>query len=143
MIEINNNTNIKDYIDSNRYNDISKKDSKDLQLKLIPKIEQFVEHMYLVILKLPRTEKFNIGQDFKSVMHRCLEHIIYLSLCNDRKEKLYYCSLIDSEFKIQRIYIRIMYKQRYINEKKYLYCISLLDELGKMLGGYIKYAKNN
>lgn len=117
---------------------------KDMELKLIPKYEQYMEQIYLVILKLPRTEKFNIGLDIKSVMHRCLENIVYLNICGKSNDKkLLYTSLIDSEFKIQRIYIRIMYKQKYINDKKYMYCISLLDELGKMLGGYIKYAKNN
>ncbi len=117
---------------------------KDMDLKLIPKYEQYMEYIYSVVLKLPRTEKFNIGMDIKSIMHRCLENIIYLSFCEkSSNRKLSYCSLIDSEFKIQRIYIRVMYKQKYINEKKYMYCISMLDELGRMLGGYIKYAKNN
>lgn len=117
---------------------------KDMELKLIPKYEKYMEHIYLAILKLPRTEKFNIGLDIKSVMHRCLENIVYLNICGKNNDKkLLYTSLIDSEFKIQRIYLRIMYKQKYINDKKYMYCISLLDELGKMLGGYIKYAKNN
>lgn len=38
-----------------------KKDLENKQLILIPKIEDYIEYMLNVILKLPRTEKFSIG----------------------------------------------------------------------------------
>lgn len=34
------------------------------ELILIPKYEKYMEYMLQVILKLPRTEKFNIGNEF-------------------------------------------------------------------------------
>ena len=38
------------------------------ELILIPKYEKYMEYMLQVIMKLPRVEKFNIGNEFKLVV---------------------------------------------------------------------------
>lgn len=44
----------------------------------------------------------------------------------------------------QRIFLRIMYKNRWIDEKKFNNSIELIYELGKIIGGLLKYyGKNN
>ena len=51
---------------------------------------------------------------------------------------------IDAELNTQRIYLRIMKKYRWIDEKKFKVSMELIYEIGKILGGLIKYyAKNN
>lgn len=113
------------------------------ELILIPKYEKYMEYMLQVILKLPRTEKFNIGNEFKNVMYKMLENILYLNKIEISK-RLYYLNLIDAELNTQRTMIRIMFKSRWIDEKKYKVSMELLYEIGKMVGGLIKfYAKNN
>ncbi len=48
------------------------------------------------------------------------------------------------ELNTQRIYLRIMKKYRWIDEKKFKVSMELIYEIGKILGGLIKYyAKNN
>ena len=106
-------------------------------LILIPKCEIYIEYMINVLNKLPRIEKFNIGNNFKSVMYEMIGNIVYLSKIGNER-RMHYCNLIDSEILIQRIYIRVMYKNRYIDEQKYKHSIKLLDEIGRILGGYIK-----
>lgn len=106
-------------------------------LILIPKCEKYVEYALNMVLKLPRIEKFNIGNKFKISMYQMLENIIYLSKL-PKNMRLVICNKIDAQIAIQRILIRIMYRNHYIDEKKYSYSILLLDEIGKILGGYIK-----
>lgn len=113
------------------------------ELILIPKYEKYMEYMLQVILKLPRTEKFNIGNEFKNVMYKMLENTLYLNKIEISK-RLYYLNLIDAELNTQRTMIRIMFKSRWIDEKKYKVSMELLYEIGKIVGGLIKfYAKNN
>ena len=88
------------------------------ELILIPKYEKYMEYMLQVLLKLPRTEKFNIGNEFKNVMYKMLENILYLNKIEISK-RLYYLNLIDAELNTQRTMIRIMFKSRWIDEKKY------------------------
>lgn len=113
------------------------------QLKLIPKIQEYIQYMLEVILKLPRIEKFNIGNEYKSSMYQMLEDTLHISKIQIQ-ERLNYLNKIDAKLNCQRIYLRIMYKNKWIDEKKFQVAISKIAEIGKMLGGLIQYyAKNN
>ena len=52
-----------------------RKNNNSNELILIPKYEIYMEYMINVIMKLPRVEKFNIGNEFKSIMYKALENI--------------------------------------------------------------------
>ena len=107
------------------------------ELILIPKYERYIEYMLEVILKMPRTEKFNIGNEFKLVMYETLENILYINKI-EIKKRMYYLNIIDAKLNTQRVMIRIMVKNRWINEKKYKVAMEMIYEIGKILGGLIK-----
>lgn len=112
------------------------------ELVLIPKTENYIKYMLNIILKLPRTEKFNIGNEYKETMYKMLEDILMLGKVSLDK-KLEYINKIDARLNMQRIFLRIMYENRWLDQKKFDYSISLVDELGKIVGGLLKaYAKN-
>ena len=111
------------------------------ELILIPKYERYMQYMIEVILKMPRTEKFNIGNEFKTIMYKSLENILYINKI-DISKRLYYLNIVDAQLNTQRVMIRIMQKNKWINDKKYKVSMELLYEIGKILGGLIKtYAK--
>ena len=57
---------------------------------------------------------------------------------------MYYLNRIDSRLNTQRIYLRIMKKEKWIDIKKFNVAMEQIYEIGKILGGLIKYyAKNN
>ena len=117
------------------------------QLTLIPKIEDYIEYMLNVILKLPRVEKFNIGNEYKVSLYRMMYNTLYLNKINRKKQMIEGIELLnkmDTELNCQRIYLRIMKKQRWIDIKKFDVSMSKIYEIGKIIGGLIKtYAKNN
>ena len=113
------------------------------ELTLIPKSEKYIQYMLEVIMKLPRTEKLSIGNEYKQSMYKMLENILMLSKVIDT-EKINYINVIDAQLNVQRILLRIMYKNKWIDEKKFNYVIELIYELGKIIGGLLKYyGKNN
>lgn len=115
--------------------------NKEEGLILIPKIEKYIEYILNIILKIPRTEKFNIGNEYKISIYEILKNAIYI---NKVSNKLEYLNKIDAELLLQRIYLRIMLKNRWIDEKKFKTSIEYIHEIGKIIGGLIKYyAKNN
>ena len=117
--------------------------NKENELQLIPKSEKYIQYMLEVMVKLPRTEKFNIGSDYKASMYSMLNHIMYVNKIGMDK-RMEYINYIDSELNTQRIYLRIMLKNRWIDEKKFKVAMELIYEIGKIVGGLIKYyAKNN
>lgn len=115
------------------------------QLVLIPKIEDYVEYILNMITKLPRTEKFSIGNEYKRSMYKMIELSLYITkIKNENREILKLLNTIDACLNCQRIYLRIMKKQRWIDENKFNIAINKIYEIGKIIGGLIKrYAKNN
>ena len=121
----------------------NKSKEKENKLILIPKTEKYVEYMLQLIFKLPRIEKFSIGTEYKVSMYKMLEDILIISKINE-KEVMYYLNKIDARLNTQRIYLRIMKKEKWIDIKKFNVAMEQIYEIGKILGGLIKYyAKNN
>lgn len=121
----------------------NKSKEKENKLILIPKTEKYVEYMLQVIFKIPRIEKFSIGTEYKVSMYKMLEDILIISKINE-KEVMYYLNKIDASLNTQRIYLRIMKKEKWIDIKKFNVAMEQIYEIGKILGGLIKYyAKNN
>ena len=97
--------------------------------------------MLNVILKIPRTEKFNIGNEYKVSMYKVLINAVYINKVGNRLE---YLNTIDAELVLERIYLRLMVKNKWIDEKKFKVSMEQISEIGKIVGGLIKYyGKNN
>ena len=135
------------------------------KLSLIPKSEKYIQYIIELIIKLPRTEKFSIGNEYKNSIYNMLENIMYLNknikvnykkeenknnnlikniVQQEKFETMKILNKIDCMLNCQRIYLRIMYKNKWIDEHKFNVAMEQIYEIGKILGGLIKYyAKNN
>ena len=126
---------------------MERKNVENKQLILIPKIEDYIEYILNIIVKLPRVEKFNIGNEYKVSLYRMMYNTLYLNKINRKKqisEGTELLNKIDTELNCQRIYLRIMKKQKWIDIKKFDVSMPKIYEIGKIIGGLIKtYAKNN
>lgn len=125
---------------------ISSKELENKKLVLIPKIEDYIEYMLNVIAKLPRVEKFSIGNEYKTSMYSMLENSLYTAKINRKeniKETLKLLNKIDAELNCQRIFLRIMKKQKWIDEKKFDVAMIKIYEIGKIVGGIIKANAKN
>lgn len=111
---------------------------EEQQLLLIPKVEKYIEYMLNLLIKLPRTEKFSIGNEYKVSMYEMLKNVMYIVKIDESK-RLYYVDKIDVELNCQRIFLRLMVKNRWIDENKFKTAMSLISEIGKLVGGLIKY----
>jgi len=86
--------------------------NRNNNLIIISKIEKYIEYMLVILLKLPRTEKFNIGNEIKTSMYDMLKNILLASKV-DRNKRLQFYNLVDSNIYYQRICIRIMYNNKW------------------------------
>ena len=55
-------------------------------LTIIPKTERYIQYMLDLILKLPRTEKFSIGTEYKKSMYEMIENILIVSKIEGSKD---------------------------------------------------------
>ena len=127
----------------NKKYEIEKQENhKNKKLEIIPKLEKYIQYMLEIILKLPRTEKFSIGTEYKTSMYKTLNYVMYLNKIEENK-CMFYINMLDAEINTQRIYLRIMYKNRWIDEKKFNVAMEQIYEIGKIIGGLIKYYGKN
>ena len=103
------------------------KKEKENKLKLIPKAEIYIQYMLQVIMKLPRVEKFSIGTEYKKSMYEMLEYILIISKVDTNI--INYLNKIDAKLNTQRIYLRIMKKERWIDEKKFKVAMEQIYEM--------------
>ena len=119
-------------------------DMKQKGLFLIPKTEQYMEYMLNLIVKLPRVEKFSIGNEYKISMYKMIEKVLYLNKNIYEGKNLEILNEIDVLLNCQKIYLRIMYKNFWIDERKMKIAMEKIYEIGKITGGLLKYyAQNN
>ena len=71
-------------------------------------------------------------------MYKMLNEILYLNKENNIK-CIEILNNIDAELNTQRIFLRIMKKNRWIDERKFNIVMEQIYEIGKILGGLIKY----
>ena len=109
---------------------------KENKLQLIPKAENYCAYIINLIIKLPRTEKFSIGTEYKKSLYEMLNQIMYLNKIdkNNVSKTLNILNNIDAELMTQRIFLRIMKNNKWIDEKKFKVAMELIYEIGKILG---------
>ena len=45
------------------------------KLELIPRLEKYIQYILEMLIKIPRTEKFSIGNEYKSSMYKTMEYV--------------------------------------------------------------------
>lgn len=106
-------------------------------LKIIPKYEDYAKYEINMIIKMPKVAKYMIGNSYINNVVETLKNIYLIQKIGFEK-RLEIINIIDAYFSYQRSMLRVMYKEKYIDEKKFNVSMRYLKELGLMLGGYIK-----
>ena len=53
-----------------------KESTSNRKLEVIPKMEKYIQYMLEVIIKIPRTEKYSIGTEYKTSMYETIKCIL-------------------------------------------------------------------
>lgn len=92
-------------------------------------------YAYPALSQFPKSEKHALVAELKASMHRLLSLII---ICNRKYYKKTTLQDIDVELDILRAYVRLSFNLRFLPPKKYEFWAKLNDEIGRMLGGWIR-----
>jgi len=94
--------------------------------------------VYQYVRLFPKSEKFILGERIEHASIDLLEGVI---AANQQKEKQ--ASLVEASVKLDvlRIFIRLSKDLRLLDLKKYETLSTHITEIGRMLGGWIKYEK--
>lgn len=110
-------------------------------MPIIVKLVQLFNICEEEVLKLPKFSKNTLGEKILEIILSILELVFKTTICNKYEKEQ---SLLSAQAKneLLKILIRILHQRGYIDQKKYLEIQSILNEIGKMTSGWIKYTRN-
>ena len=105
------------------------------ELKIQQKVFDMMSYGYQALSQYPKGEKFAIVVDIKRCMHLILERVIEANKKYYKKTTL---QELDVETTKLKAYLRLSYNLGFLPIKKYENWSSMVVEIGKMIGGWIK-----
>lgn len=107
-------------------------------LKIERKAMEMIEYAYTALAQYPKSEKYGLCVDIKHCMDQILELIISANKHYYKKSTL---QDLDIEVDKLRKYIRLSYNLKFLPLKKYDVWSDKVDEIGRMVGGWIESTK--
>ncbi len=108
------------------------------ELKIRQKTEDMIKYGYICLRQFPKSEKHTLAAQVKVCMVGLLRLII---ACNKQFSKRTAMREVDVELDILRAYVRLSHELGFLPFRKYENWAKMNDEIGKMLGGWIKSLK--
>jgi len=109
------------------------------QLKIAQKWEDMAGYAYGALRQFPKSERFTLGAELRGCLWRGLKLIVK---ANAVKTKTPLLNELDSEIKTMLALLRVAHGLKIIPPKKYELWAGMLVEIGKMLGGWLKYCRS-
>ena len=109
-------------------------------LKILEKAEDMAEYAYIALRNYPKSEKYTLAADTRRSLWRLMALILK---ANRARNKMPILVEIDAELDLLRTLIRMGMRLGFLPFKKYKILSEKLAEIGKMLGGWMKYARTS
>lgn len=99
------------------------------------KCEAMIEYGYVALRQFPKFERHVLAAEMRGAMWGLLRLIV---VCNKRYHKKTTLQELDVELDLLRVQVRMARTLGYLDFKKYEHWARLNDEIGRMIGGWIK-----
>lgn len=108
------------------------------KLLIYQKYVDLIEYGYKLLIKYPKYEKYALVSEIRRNMYQSLKYILYANKIANKYNRLDILNRLDAEIAMQSFLVRFSYKNKYINTSNYYEWSKRLEEIGKILGGWIK-----
>lgn len=107
---------------------------------IIQKIYDLYHELYLAVGKMPKKDKYTLGEKMQKITLDLFELLISASY-SERTQKSVYLYKASIKLDLLKIITRLAHEIKALDNKKYLLLEEKLQEIGKMLGGWIRSIK--
>ena len=113
---------------------------QDFDIPIFSKSYDLYKALYGYRTAIPKQDRYALWQKCENLVLEIIENLLIASQLT-KEEKLPKLEKISLELNTLRIFIRLAKEIKAIDNKKYVTLQANLDEIGKMLGGWIKSVK--
>ncbi len=112
----------------------------DFDTPIFRKTYDLYRTLYGYRLTVPKQDRYTLWQKCESLLLEILEGTLLASQTS-KGEKLPILLTASVRLNLLRVFIRLMKDVRAMDNKKYMAIEARLDEIGRMLGGWIRFVK--
>lgn len=105
------------------------------ELVIKQKVEDMIAYSYVALRQFPKSERHVLSQEIRLGLWRLLRLII---ICNRRYFKKTTLQDVDAELDLLRTQVRMAHILGFLPLKKYEVWSRALDEVGRLIGGWLK-----
>ncbi|MCI8617584.1 MAG: four helix bundle protein [Clostridia bacterium] len=116
---------------------------KDNRLITYEKMNNLIYYSRNLLVKFPKSERFDLCSDIKNTLYECLKNIVFAWKEYKDEDKLKALRIVDIDLVFLKSLILIAYKSQYITQKNFMVWNENVSELGKLIGGWIKTCQKN
>jgi four helix bundle protein len=106
--------------------------------KLQLKCEELIDYGYIALKQYPAEERFVLSQKVRECMWELETLIIKGCDARDKRDKISWMRMADKELTRLIVLWRMGYRLKYLPMKKYERLSYLNDELGRMIGAWMR-----
>ncbi|MDP2652207.1 MAG: diversity-generating retroelement protein Avd [bacterium] len=108
-------------------------------LAIVEKTYELILWLYPVVNRFPKSQRFVLGQHIENTLLDMLENIIAANQTRDKTPHLKHVSV---DLDKLRLLVRLAKDLKFMSIKKYAFAAERINEVGRMLGGWIKAQGN-
>jgi len=113
---------------------------EEFDIPIFKKIYELYRNFYSFRNSIPKQDRYTLWQKCENILLDSLENILLASQMS-KAEKLPVLEKASTKLNLFRIFVRLSKEVKIIDSKKYVLLQEDIDEVGRMLGGWIKSTK--
>lgn len=113
---------------------------EELEIPIFKKTYELYKTFYGYRSTVSKQDRYTTWQRCENLILDVMEHILWASQM-PKQEKLPTLEKTSLKLNFLRVFLRLMKEVKIIDAKKYITLQEIVDEVGRMLGGWIKSTK--
>jgi len=108
---------------------------------IVHSLYKLYQQLHELVLKFPKSQRYSLGATLQSQLLAALEGVISAASVSQPEVKNRYLRAVSAQIDLLRLLIRLAKDCRCISNQSYLELESQLHEIGRMLGGWLRFIK--
>jgi hypothetical protein len=109
----------------------------NLDIPIFQKVYELYKLLYQYVASFPKKDRYTLGQRVENSLLDFMESVILASQL-PKTDKLPVLQKASIKLDVLKVFIRLCKDLKILDNKKYLILESQIQEIGRMLGGWIK-----
>lgn len=108
-----------------------------IDIPIFRKTYDFLKEFYVFELDFPKKDRYTLGQRCELYITDILEGIM-VAAQTEKSKKLQVLEQVSNKLDLLKVFIRLASDLDALSDKRYIVCQNHLQEIGKMLGGWMR-----